>query len=473
VAARTPENWGFWQMSDSGYESFHRFYLYSIASVVVVLFIAALGLRHVLKNIVIIEAEDDAIRVSAATRDHEMRRHIQRQYREDEPFLTIPAAELQDVDRQMRTFIAPFEIVKIKIFNTEPRVIYSTDPKATGKLEPNNISLSIALAGNPISKYESKAEVCDLDDEERMNVEIVETYVPISGADGRIVGVFEIYKDITRNLAMADRIFVRSWGALAATVLVVFAVLLFVIRRAVQMIKVSSANVATANEQLLQEVEDRKHLEKELLSIIERDRQRTGQELHDSIGQQLTGIAFMMEVLAGKLSDKSLAEQVSYAEKINERVGQAAEKTRKLARGLHPVDFDRNGLVSALQELAANTEELFGVSCSVKCEEAVCVKDVSAAINLYRIAQEAITNAVKHAKATKITIDLTSHNERLALTIENDGLGFPEGSKDEGGMGLKIMHHRAEVINGSLDIRKGADGGTIVTCECSNKGHKQ
>ncbi len=452
---------------------FRRFYMSSVASIIVVLFIAALGLRHVLKNLVIIEAEYDAIRVSRVARDSEVSRHIRLHYTESDPFLTIPTAALPEFDRRMRVFVDPFDIVKVKIFNAEPRVIYSTDTKAVGELEPGNASLVEALAGTPVSKYEHKDEIRDLDEEERFDVELVETYVPLYGTDGKVIGCFEIYRDITRNLAMADRMFVRSWGALAATVLVVFIVLLFVIRRAVQMVKISSANVTTANEQLLQEVEDRKHLEKELLSIIERERQRTGQELHDSIGQQLTGIAFMMEVLAGKLSDKSLGEQASYAERINERVGQAAEKTRKLARGLHPVDFDRNGLPSALQELAANTEELFGVSCSLKCDEAVSVGDVTAAINLYRIAQEAITNAVKHADATKITIDLASHNDRLALTVENDGLEFAAGSKDEGGMGLKIMHHRAEVINGSLDICRGADGGTIVTCVFSNKGHEQ
>ncbi len=457
-------------MSDSVYKSFRKFYLFSTVSILVILLVAALGLRHVLQNLVILEAEVDAVRVSRATRDHEMRRHIRRQYSMNEPFLTIPASELQDVDRHMRVFIAPFDIVKIKIFNAEPRVIYSTDPNTTGRLDPNNISLLSALAGNTSSKYEHKDEVWDLNDEERIDVEIVETYIPISGMDGKIIGSFEIYRDITRNLAMVDRIFVRSWGMLAATVLVIFTVLLFVIRRAVQMIRLSSVSVATANEQLLQEVEDRKHLEKELLGIVERERQRTGQELHDSIGQQLTGIAFMMETLAGKLSDKSLAEQVSYAEKINERVGQAVEKTRKLARGLHPVDFDRNGLISALRELATNTEELFGVSCSLECGQAVLVEDVSVAINLYRIAQEAITNAVKHGKTTKITIDLALHGDRLILTVENNGLGFPSTPVYDGGMGLKIMHHRAEVINGSLDVRQGIDGGTIVTCAFSNKG---
>ncbi len=458
-------------MPDSGYKSFRQFYLFSIISIVVVLFITALGLRHVLKNLVIIEAEYDAIRVSRVARDSEVSRHIRLHYTEDDPFLTIPTAALPDFDRQMRVFVDPFDIVEVKIFNAELRVIYSTDPKAIGELEPGNASLAEALAGTPVSEYEYKDEIRDLDGEERIDVELVETYVPLYGTDEKVIGCFEIYRDITRNLAMADRMFVRSWGALAATVLAVFIVFLFVINRAVQMIRIGSANVETANEQLRQQIEDRKHLEKELLSIIERERQRTGQELHDSIGQQLTGIAFMMETLAGKLSDKSLTEQVSYAEKIGERVGQAVEKTRKLARGLHPVDFDRHGLVSALQELAASTEELFGVSCSLKCEQTVSVEDVSIAINLYRIAQEAITNAVKHGKATEITIDLTPHEDRLTLTVENDGLRFPSTPANDGGMGLKIMHHRAEVINGLLDVRQGDDGGAIVTCAFSNKGH--
>lgn len=457
-------------MSDSGYKSFRQFYVFSIASVVALLFIAALGLRHVLRDLVIFEAEGDAVRVSIVARDCDIREYIERHYSRNDRFLTFLPGELPEVDRQMRVFIEPFNIVKIKIFNTEPRVIYSTDPKAVGKLDPNNASLAKALAGTPVSKHERKEEIWDLDDEERIDVELVETYVPVYGPDGKIIGSFEIYRDITHNLAMADRMFFRSWGALAATVLVVFAMLLLVIRRAVLMIQVSSAKVEAANRQLRKEVEDRKHLEKELLNVIERERKRTGQELHDSIGQELTGIAFMIEALSEKLSDKSLAEQASYAEKINTRIDQAVERTRRLARGLHPVDFDNNGLASVLQELAATTEELFDVSCTLHCAEGIEAGDVSAAINLYRIAQEAITNAVKHGKATKIRIDLACRDGEVVLTIENDGLGFDPGGTEGPGMGLKIMRHRVEVIDGSLDIRSRADGGTIVTCVVSRKG---
>jgi signal transduction histidine kinase len=471
VAARARKNWDSPEMPYSGYKLFRHFYLFSTVSIIVILFVAGLGLRHILRNLIVLEAEDDAIHFSTVTRDYEIRQYIGQHYSKNDPFLTIPPAELPEVDRQMRVLIAQFHIVKIKIYNAEPRVIYSTDPTIIGKLDPNNASLSKALAGTPVSKHECRDEVWDLDDEKRINVEIVETYVPVYGTDGKTIGSFEIYKDITPNLAMADKIFVRSWGTLTVTVLGVFATLMFVIRRAIQTIKVSTVNLTTTNERLQQEVEDRKRLEKELLSVVEQERQRIGQELHDSIGQQLTGIAFMMEVLGEKLSDKSLAEEAPYAEKISERVGQAAEQTRSLAKGLHPIDLDKNGLASALQELMANTEQLFDVSCTLKCEKAVSIDDVSVAINLYRIAREAITNAIKHGKAKNIGIELTAKNDCLTLMVENDGLGFPAGPSHGEGMGLKIMRYRAEMINGSLDIRKGSDGGTIVTCVFPNEEH--
>jgi len=456
-------------MPYSGYKLFRNFYLFPAAAIIVVLFVTGLGLRHVLRNLTVLEAEDDAIRVSTAARDCEIRRYIGQDYNKNERFLTFPPEELPEVDRHIRVFIGPFDIIKIRIFNTEPRVIYSTDPEATGKLDPNNISLLTALAGTPISKYERADEVWHLDDEERTSMEILETYVPMYGTDGKIIGSLELRKDITRNLAMADKIFVRSWGALAVTVLGVFATLIFVIHRAVQTVKVSTVNLMTTNEQLQQGIEDRRRLEKELLSINQRERQRIGQELHDTVGQQLAGIQFMMEVLGEKLSDKSLSEQVSYAEKINARVSQVAEQTHNLARGLYPIDLDRNGLVPALYELTVNTEQLFDVSCTLECEKNVSTNDFSAAINLYRIAQEAITNAIKHGKAKSIKIELTSKDDSLILTVENDGLDFQAGPSHGEGMGLKIMRYRAEIINGSLDIRKGTKGGTIVTCVLPNE----
>ncbi|MEK7993498.1 MAG: PAS domain S-box protein, partial [Planctomycetota bacterium] len=211
-----------------------------------------------------------------------------------------------------------------------------------------------------------------------------------------------------------------------------------------------TTELTQTNKQLREEIERRKGLERELLSVVEQERQRIGQELHDSIGQQLTGIAFMMEVLGEKLADKSLTEEAPYAEKINARVSRAVDLARDLAKGLHPIDLDRNGLAAVLQELAADTEQLFDVSCTFSSDEAVSMSRISAPINLYRIAQEAITNAVKHGKARNISVRLSSENGSVVLSVENDGLDFPAEPGRVEGMGLKIMRYRAELMNSSL-----------------------
>lgn len=231
-----------------------------------------------------------------------------------------------------------------------------------------------------------------------------------------------------------------------------------------ELVQARTTELTITNQQLLEEIERRKGLERELLSIAERERQRIGQELHDSIGQQLTGIAFMMEVLGDKLADKSLAEEAPYAKRINTHVSRAVEMVRNLAKGLHPIDLERNGLLPVLEELAINTEQLFSVACTLTCDRVDLLSRISTPINLYRIVQEAITNAVKHGKAKNIGVKLTSQRDTLILTVENDGLDFPAGAGHVEGMGLKIMRYRAELMNSSIDIRKGARGGTIVTC---------
>jgi len=221
--------------------------------------------------------------------------------------------------------------------------------------------------------------------------------------------------------------------------------------------------LTAANKQLLQENKERKRLEKQLLDVIERERRWIGQELHDSIGQQLTGIEFMVETLQHMLSGKSLNE-ASYAAKISTLVNQAAKQMREFARELHPVDLDASDLISAIEELAASTEHLFGISCTFKHSESVSVNDTSVISNLYRIAQEAITNAFRHGEAKNILIKLTSNRRISMLTVKSDGLDFPEDRPTSKGMGLKLMTHRAEIIGGSLNIRRGINGGTTVTC---------
>lgn len=459
-------------MPSAGYDEcrpFRRFHSFSVASIIIILFVAGLGLRHIFRDLIVSEAQRDAIYVSAVARDCEMRKYIDQHNGESGQILDIPPSELALVDSEMRLFAELFDIVKIKIYNAQSRIIYSTDPAVIGRSDPHNGLLLAALSGTPVSEYRPSDRLWDFADEEHVRGEIAETYVPILGRDGKVIGSFEIYKDISKDLAMMHEILVRSWTTLAVTVLGVFAALTLVLRRAVQTIKVTTRNLTTTNERLQQEVEDRKSLEKELLSVIERERQRIGQELHDSIGQQLAGITFMAEVLRGKLRRKSLTKEMPFVGRISTCVGHVAQQTRNLARGLHPIDLDRSGLVSALEELAANTEQLFDVSCTLESEREVATSDASATINLYRIAQEAITNAIKHGKAKKVRMRLAVKNGRSELSVENDGLAFSDRQVHDKGMGLRIMRYRAETINGSLDVRRGAHGGTLVTCVFPNE----
>ncbi|MBW8039948.1 MAG: PAS domain S-box protein [Planctomycetes bacterium] len=240
-----------------------------------------------------------------------------------------------------------------------------------------------------------------------------------------------------------------------------------------KLVETRTAELTQANEQLLQEIEARKGLEKEILSVSEQERRKIGQELHDSLGQQLTGIAFMTKVLEQKLAKKSLDEAADVI-KIAKLVNQATAQAHSLAKGLHPVDLDTGTLVSALQELAMGTETLFDVHCIFKSDKLVHVNDHEVAVHLYRITQEAITNAIKHGKAKNIQIGLVYGRSKSVLTVKSDGLDFPKDFEAKyTGMGLQIMDHRVDIIGGSLDIHKAPEGGTIVVCGFPNKKQQQ
>ncbi|MHC4664980.1 MAG: PAS domain S-box protein [Planctomycetota bacterium] len=235
-----------------------------------------------------------------------------------------------------------------------------------------------------------------------------------------------------------------------------------------ELVRARTAELTATNEQLRREIEQRKLLEREILQVSEREKRLIGQELHDSIGQQLTGVAFMTKVLEQKLAARSLSEAVDVTE-IAKLVNQTMDLTRGLAKGLHPVDLDADSLMSALRELAGSTKNLFGISCTFMCDQPVPVEDAQVAVNIYRIAQEAVTNAIRHSKARNIQLQLHLGDGQAYLTVASDGLDFPEDVKARGsGMGLQIMNHRAEMIDGSLDVRRGDQGGTVVTCVFPN-----
>jgi PAS domain S-box-containing protein len=211
------------------------------------------------------------------------------------------------------------------------------------------------------------------------------------------------------------------------------------------------------------DITERKQLEKAILDISAREQRRIGQDLHDGLGQHLTGVAFMAKVHEARLAEKNSAETED-AVKIVKLVNEAIHKTRELARGLLPVVSEADGLMSALELWAAEVEDLFGISCRFQCDMPVLIHDDSVATHLYRIAQEAVNNAIKHGEATEVEIHLAAHGDQGSLAIEDDGKGIEEGGAVSRGMGLHIMKYRSGMIGGALEIGRGKTRGTIVTC---------
>jgi PAS domain S-box-containing protein len=224
---------------------------------------------------------------------------------------------------------------------------------------------------------------------------------------------------------------------------------------------------------VVRDVTEQKRLQREILEISNREQERLGHELHDGLAQQLMGIALLCKVLQKRLERESIpeAEQASQIEKL---VEDALSQTRSLARGLAPVEIDAGGLEAALEDLARRVERSHGVRCHFRCERGVTTGSRAEALHLYRITQEAVSNALRHANPTRIVIDLSSVNGRRRLTVADDGSGIaphPESTRNEGsrgGMGLHIMRYRARMIDAIFDIRPAPGKGTLVSCEWSS-----
>jgi PAS domain S-box-containing protein len=219
---------------------------------------------------------------------------------------------------------------------------------------------------------------------------------------------------------------------------------------------------------IFRDITESKRLEKEILEISDRERFRLGQDLHDGLCQHLAGIELMCQVLEQKLGAKTKTDAARVGE-IGRHVREAITQTRALARGLSPVTLELDGLTSALHELAANTEKMFGVNCRVECPRPVEISAPAVATHLYRIAQEAVSNAIKHGKATEILIrlELTSagnDSTDVRLSVSDNGRGFATTPSRTTGMGLHIMRYRAGVISGSLAIEPNPAGGARLVC---------
>ena len=213
---------------------------------------------------------------------------------------------------------------------------------------------------------------------------------------------------------------------------------------------------------LLAEMAERRRLEKELLSVIEREQQRIGSDLHDSLCQHLTAVALAGKVLSDQLSAQP--HQADAARKLVEMAEDGIVMARNLAQGLSPVRLEADGLMESLEGLAENITSRFHMDCRFICEVPVLFSEVEMATHLYRIVQEAISNAIRHGQARHVTVQLTRTETGTVLEIADDGSGMSDDAPLGRGMGLRIMRCRATLIGGNLTIRPGASRGTVVTC---------
>ena len=216
---------------------------------------------------------------------------------------------------------------------------------------------------------------------------------------------------------------------------------------------------------IVRDISEQKRLEQEILEISDREKRRIGQDMHDSLGQLLTGIGFKSKSLENKLAAKQVPEG-AIANQIAELVTQAIMQARGLARGLQPVEPRPAGLMSALEELSINIQDLFPVSCTFTCSQVVEIPNPALATHLYRIAQEACNNAIKHGRAKQIAIELARAEDVVTVTVRDDGVGFSQPAGTTKGMGMQIMRYRAAVVGGALSVRANGAGGTVISCQC-------
>lgn len=212
------------------------------------------------------------------------------------------------------------------------------------------------------------------------------------------------------------------------------------------------------------DVTQRKLLEAQVLLAAQNERRRLGRDLHDTLGQNLTGLSFLIKGLAQRLRELS-PQDAQQAQQLVGLINESISQARSLARGMDPVSLERGGLTAALEELAESTQRIFGVACRLYCPRPVRCPGDTAGSHLYLIAQEALNNALKHSGAAQIDIRLECDATQLVLSIEDNGRGLAPAETNRG-MGMHTMRYRAGAIGASLTIGRGNGGGTVVRCTC-------
>ncbi|MEO5715506.1 MAG: PAS domain-containing protein [Luteolibacter sp.] len=308
------------------------------------------------------------------------------------------------------------------------------------KLMPEDLPMQQAVTtGRPV--LDSELEVVFENGE---SCRILGNAVPLFDEHGLVTGSLGTFIDITGRKAAEEAL--KDFNAKLAE---------SVVERTTELRSTVSV--------LENEIAARRRLEGEILKLSEREQTRLGQDLHDNLGQQLAGIGMLSQILSSRLQKESHPSAVD-AEQIASFLTESISTTRNLAKSFYPVELERGGLILALQDLALRTELLSKICCNVTANAGFHFEKPTE-IHLYRIVQESINNALKHGRATSIRIDCLTENGVWTLTVTDNGKGFTaQEPGQETGMGHHIFQYRAALIGADISVRRGTQGGCVVTC---------
>lgn len=214
---------------------------------------------------------------------------------------------------------------------------------------------------------------------------------------------------------------------------------------------------------IVRDLTEERRLEKEVMRISEHERHRIGQDLHDGLGQMLSGINLLSKRVQHKL-EKEEHEMSADMKEITDLLLEADQYSRGLARGLIKIDLDKGGFNAAIENLARQSERLFRITCTFNPAFEIQLGERTTAEHLYRIIQETINNAVKHGQATAITVSVAESSQFIRFRISDNGTGFPKNWRSQQGLGVRIMEFRARLIGASLDIANKPKKGAVITC---------
>lgn len=320
-------------------------------------------------------------------------------------------------------------------------------------LKREGYATAIALSGEAAFKWlatnQADLMLLDLKLQDYLGVELVQSlvgsgrslpFLVITGQGDERAAV-EMMKRGALDYVVKDTHFIELIGT--------------IVRRALDQIE---------NKRLLEHANrERRRLEQEILEISDRELNRIGHDLHDGLGQQLTALELFSAGLVDDVPGTAPKLTKSLKE-LGRQVREIIRQARLLSHGLAPVALQGGGLMNALRELADGTQAMTKVDCAFICEAPVKIADAAVATHLYRIAQEAVNNALKHSKTKKIEISLAQSKKQLVLIIRDNGRGFTHPALNHDGMGLRVMRYRAGLIKASLEIVAAPSKGTCVTC---------